>query len=231
MSFSYLSLAAVLVFLGAAVGRAPAQEPGKDEGVRAKRFVEYYDATVRPREIEAAQLFWTANVTGKEEDFQRKEAAEAKVDDLLSDQERFAELKAIRNGRVADPELAREITVLYLEYLGKQVDRGLLQKIRAKSNAIERAFNVFRPTVAGRQVTDNDIRHILRESHDSAERRAAWEAGKKVGPVVAADLRSSSRCATRPPASWASETTSSCNCIAASRTRDNCSSCSINSMS
>ena len=78
--------------------------------------------------------------------------------------------------------------MLYLEYLAKQVDRDLLKKMLAKSNAVERAFNVFRPKVDGKELTDNDVRRILRESTDSAERRATWEAGKKVGPVVVGDL-------------------------------------------
>ena len=85
--------------------------------------------------------------------------------------------------------MARQIAVLYLEYLEKQVARELLKKMVAKSNAVERAFNVFRPKVDGKEITDNDIRHILRESRDSAERRAVWEASKKVGPVVVADLK------------------------------------------
>ena len=102
--------------------------------------------------------------------------------------QRFAELKAIKEQGVADPLLARQITVLYLEYLAKQVDHELLKKMPAKSNAVERAFNVFRPKVDGKELTDNDIRRILRESRDSAERRAAWEASKKVGPVVVGDL-------------------------------------------
>jgi peptidyl-dipeptidase A len=91
-------------------------------------------------------------------------------------------------GEVPDPLLARQIAVLYLQYLDKQVDRELLKKMLVKSNAVERAFNVFRPKVDGRELTDNEIRRLLRESRDSAERRAAWEAGKKVGPVVVGDL-------------------------------------------
>ncbi len=186
----FAMVAMFLLPLAAAVIPAAAVEPEKSgDDARAKRFVEYYEATVRPLEIDAARLFWTANVTGKEDDFQKKQEAEEKVELCLADPQRFAELKAIREGRVADPLLARQIAVLYREYLGKQVEPELLKKMLAKSNAVERAFNVFRPMVDGKALTDNDVRRILRESHDSAERRAAWEAGKKVGPVVVGDLK------------------------------------------
>jgi peptidyl-dipeptidase A len=179
--FSAALMVAVII-----VGPAATLAYGED--ARAKRFVEQYEATVRPLEIGAARAFWTANVTGKEEDFQKKQEAEEKLELCLSDPAQFAELKAIKQGGVSDPILAREIAVLYLEYLAKQVDPDLLKKMLAKSNTVERAFNVFRPTVDGKPLTDNDIRRILRESRDSAERRAAWEAAKKVGPVVVGDL-------------------------------------------
>ena len=188
MCISRLTRVAVLVLTAVVVEPTAAQQPNEDYDARAKRFVEYYESTVRPLEIEAARLCWTANITGKEEDYEKKQEAEEKVDVCLSDPGRFAELKAIREGRVSDPLLARQIAVLYFQYLEKQVDRGLLKEILVKSNRVERAFNVFRPEVGGKKLTDNEIRRILRESRDSAERRTAWEASKKVGAAVIDDL-------------------------------------------
>jgi peptidyl-dipeptidase A len=155
----------------------------------AKRFIEYYEATVRPLEIAASQASWTANVSGKEADFEKKQAAEDALDLCLADAKRFAELKAIKGAGVRDPALARQIAVIYLEYLGRQVPPELLKKISAKSNAVERAFNVYRYDVAGKKLTDNDISRILVESHDPAERQAAWEARKTIGRAVLPDLK------------------------------------------
>ena len=56
--------------------------------------------------------------------------------------------------------LRRHIDVLYLTYLEKQLDAELLQKITAKSNAVEKAFNVYRPKVNGKELTDSGIRSI-----------------------------------------------------------------------
>ena len=64
----------------------------------------------------------------------------------------------------------------------------MLKKISAKSNAVEREFNVYRYDVGGKKLTDNDISRILVESHDSKERQAAWEARKTIGRAVLADL-------------------------------------------
>ena len=65
----------------------------------------------------------------------------------------------------------------------------MLKKISAKSNAVERTFNVYRYDVGGKKLTDNDISRILVESRDSAERRAAWEARMTIGRAVIADLK------------------------------------------
>lgn len=171
----------------ALVGRAAAAE-GPNEA-RARQFIERYESAVRPLELEANRSFWTASITGKAEDFKKKEAAEARIDVALSDPARFAELKAIKAAGVADRLLARQIDLLYLRYLEKQVPAELLARMVAKSNAVERQFNVFRPKVKDKELTENDVRRVLRESRDSVERRAVWEASKKVGPAVLADFK------------------------------------------
>src|SRR5205085_7857553 len=42
--------------------------------------------------------------------------------------------------------------------------------------------NNFRAIVDGRALSDNELRDVLQRSNDVAERRAAWEAAKQVGP-------------------------------------------------
>jgi peptidyl-dipeptidase A len=140
-------------------------------------------------EIEVSQLWWNANVTGKDEAYQAKEEAENRLDQMLSDPQVFAELKAIHEGRVADPVLAREIHVLYLGYLAKQLDPELLKQMTAKSNAVEKTFSRFRAQVGQKELTDNEVRDVLHKSTDSAERRAAWEASKVVGRLIEPDLK------------------------------------------
>ncbi|MBL9122103.1 MAG: M2 family metallopeptidase [Planctomycetaceae bacterium] len=156
---------------------------------RAARFIAEHESQIRPLEIEVGTRWWIANTSGKDEDFARKQEIETQLDLALADKTRFAELKAIHEGGVKDPLVARQIKILYLQYLSKQVDPELLAKMVAKANAVEQAFNIYRPTVEGQELSDNDVRQVLRRSTDSARRRAVWEASKGVGAVVAADLR------------------------------------------
>jgi peptidyl-dipeptidase A len=157
---------------------------------RARKFMESYTARIRPLEVKAAWAWWKANTTGKDEDFKAKEEAQNRIDEALADKAAFKEVKAIKDGgQIDDKIVARAIDVIYLAYLEKQVDPALLKKLTAKSNAVEKAFNVFRARVDGKEMTDSQVRHVLKESKDSDRRRAVWEASKKVGKVVEADLK------------------------------------------
>lgn len=162
---------------------------GQDADARARRFVDAHVKAVRPLEKAAALAWWNANISGKDEDFAAKVEAQNRLDAALADRERFAEVKALKEAKITDPILAREVAVLYLAYLEKQVDPALLRKITAKANAVEQAFNAYRAQVSGRAMTDSEVRQVLKESKDSARRKAVWEASKEVGRVVEADLK------------------------------------------
>jgi peptidyl-dipeptidase A len=127
-------------------------------------------------------------VTAKDQHTRPKAAAETKLELALADPEAFAELKAIKESGVQDRLLARQIDVLYLQYLPRQVDPQLLKRMLEKSNAIEQAFNTYRPKVDGQELSDSQVRKVLRESTDSAQRRKTWEASKGVAPRVAPGL-------------------------------------------
>src|SRR4051812_20280353 len=174
---------------GLAMAASTRAEQSSDAARRAEQIVQAHEETVRPLERAAALAWWNANITGKDEDFAAKEEAQNRLDAALSDKARFAALKALKEAKPADPLLAREVDVLYLTYLEKQVDPALLRKITAKANAIEKAFNVYRARVDGKEMADSEVRKVLKGSKDSARRRAVWEASKGVGPVVEADLK------------------------------------------
>src|SRR5712691_11296099 len=86
--------------------------------VRAQRFIDAHVAKLRPLEIRAGQAWWDANVSGKDEDFKRKEESQNRIDEALADAAAFKELNAIKAaGGIDDPIVARQIEVLYLAYL------------------------------------------------------------------------------------------------------------------
>src|SRR5207249_5812078 len=100
----------------------------------ARQFITEHESKIQPLEIEIGKAWWNANVTGKDEDFATKEAAENQLNDALADPKQFELLKKIHDGKIADKTLAREIAVLYLQYLDKQVDPALMKRMTAKAN-------------------------------------------------------------------------------------------------
>ncbi len=183
---------AILLCLVLLPQRAAADGPASI--AEARQFIAEYEAGVRPLRIAAARADWQAAASGRDEDYKAAEAAQNAFDAALADPARFARLKRIRQGLAegdAGPDrlLARQIELLYLEYAGKQLDPDLLKRISAKSTAITQAFNVYRAKVGGRELPASEVRKILTDSRDSAERRAVWEASKGVGAVVEKDLK------------------------------------------
>ncbi len=177
-----------LAFLIALVVAQPPSCPAQVADDGAREFIAEHERTVRPLEKAASLAWWVANVSGKNDDFAAKEAAQNRLDAALADHARFATLKSLR-GAVKAPTLARQVDVLYLQYLEKQVDPALLKQIAAKSNAIEQTFNAYRAKVNGAEMPDSEVRAVLKASNDSARRQAVWEASKGVGAAVEADLR------------------------------------------
>src|SRR5438552_12373939 len=102
---------------------AAADEPA-DPTAAAKDFVAAHEAKMRPLELTANKAWWDANISGKDEDFKKKEDAQNAIDAALSEPKPFATLKGIKAardaGKITDAILAREVDLLYLMYLEKQ---------------------------------------------------------------------------------------------------------------
>ena len=186
MFHSFLLLSVSLTFaMCFSVTPSVAQSPAEV----AREFILDYETNVKPLETAIGKAWWNANTTGKDEDFAEKEALENRYNELLSSAETFRQLKKIEESDLNDPQLARQIHLLYLDYLDKQVDVKLLNRMSSKSTEIEKKFNVFRAQVGDKTYTDSEVRDVLKNSLDMAERRQVWEAAKSVGTDVAADLR------------------------------------------
>ncbi len=171
--------------LAQGVGRADAEKT-----MKAKDWIESFTKKIRPLDLTANLAWWDANITGRDEDFAKKEEAQNKIDALLSNPKDFAEVKAIRDaGGIDDPATKRAIDIVYLSYLEKQVDPELLKKMTALSNSVEKKFSTYRAKVDGKEMADAEVKRVLKTSTLSDRRREVWEASKAVGKVVEAELK------------------------------------------
>ena len=152
-------------------------------------FIAAHVDKIKPLQRERNLASWEAAVSGKSEDYDRASEFTLKIRQIYSDPGEFAFLKDMKeSGQVKDAILARQLDLLYNDYLENQIKPELLKKIVDLSTEIEREFSTFRGTIEGEKVTDNEIKEILKTQTDSSKRKLAWLASKQVGAAVADDV-------------------------------------------
>ena len=113
---------------------------------RARAFIDAFTTKVRPLDIAANRAWWDANITGKDEDFKRKEEAQNRIDEALADRATFAELRKLKEAnkqkQIDDPLLARQIEPQFSQAFQ---DRGIhgqhfLQRRFLRSRFSRRGF-------------------------------------------------------------------------------------------
>lgn len=177
-----------LMVIGATAGMVAGCGPHTADK-QAQEFIDAHVGVVEPLEKAMNLAYWQASVTGEQTFYDQYAQYQLALRRVLSDTAAFAKLKSLRKpGAVKDALLARQLTLLYNQFLANQIPSDLLEQIVALGTKVEQTFNTFRPTMEGKVVTANDIAEVLRTATDSQLRRRAWEAGKEVGAKVAPDL-------------------------------------------
>jgi peptidyl-dipeptidase A len=156
---------------------------------RMKQFITDYETKVIPLFKQANLASWNANITGTDEDYAKSEKASFELTKIYTDSTAFAELKELKeSGMVKDSLLARQLDLLYNAYLGGQVDPALLAEQIKMETEISKKYSNFRANLNGKELSDNQIEEILRNSTSSKDLQVAWEGHKMIGSVVADDL-------------------------------------------
>jgi peptidyl-dipeptidase A len=156
---------------------------------RMKTFISAYEAKAIPLYKASALASWNANISGKAEDYSISEKASFEYAKLFTDSVAFAELKEIKESNtLTDPLLVRQLDLLYNAYLGGQVDTSLIAQQISMETEISQKYANFRVTLNDKQISDNEVEAVLKNSTNNNELKAAWEGSKMIGPVVAEDI-------------------------------------------
>lgn len=154
-----------------------------------KELLTKIENEVKPLRTESNIAMWNGSISGNEEDFAKSAQAQEKVTAYLSDKEIFSQLKSFKeSGKIKDPVLARQLDVVYNQFLANQADIALLNRIISKSTNLERMYGEYRASLRGKSITDNDVENILRSSTDNTELQQVWESHKGIGRVVEKEL-------------------------------------------
>ena len=169
-------------------GMADGADAGSDLMATARGLISNYESVVRLQMERGNVAEWDANVTGTDADFARKTEEDKKLIGLLSDPDTFAKICEVAAVKINDPLIARQIQLMLNQYTSYQGDHATLDRITELSSGIAQKFNVFRPIVDGKEISDNEVREVLNSSGSSEEREKAWKASKRVGETIKSDL-------------------------------------------
>ncbi|HEX5725545.1 MAG TPA: M2 family metallopeptidase, partial [Longimicrobiaceae bacterium] len=155
-----------------------------------REFVEGHVARQAPLDRECNLALWDAATGGGEEAQERSARARAAQKRLHADPEGFRRIRAWRaGGEVRDPLLRRQLVLLDRDFTANQLAPEVIEDLVRRASELEHLFHTFRSELHGERVSNNQILDVLATERDSAERRAAWEASKQIGPEVAERLR------------------------------------------
>ncbi len=153
------------------------------------QFIDDHVQTVAPLAQQANLAYWEAATTGASEAYEKAGTLDLHLKQVYSDPDDFAQLKDLHaSGQVTDPLLSRQLDLLLNAYLPNQIEPDLLKQMVDLSTSLEERFSTFRGTLNGGQVTDNQIKQILKSQTDLDQRKQAWLASKQVGAAVADDI-------------------------------------------
>ncbi|MFC2130011.1 M3 family metallopeptidase [Bacteroidota bacterium] len=189
--FSLIILSITLISCGKKTGeedKVNMEEVQKMEQ-EFKEFAENLEAEVARSYTDMGLTYWVAANSGKAEDFDKATEAEIKLDKIFSNKVTFEKLKAYReSGLILDDILKRNLELMYLSYLGKQIDPNKLAEMTKLQTEIAKKFQNYRANVDGKDLTDNDVEKTLKTSKDSKVLEKVWKAHKSIGPIVADDI-------------------------------------------
>ena len=163
------------------------QEKMKTELVN---FIKKHDSVLIPLYKQTTLASWEAAISGKPEDFKKSEDLNLKMTALYSNKESLKKLTEIKvSGMITDSLLNRQLDILYRSFLMAKADTGKLNAMVRMGTVIEQKYGNFRTEVKGKKMSDNDVEEVLSNSKDVKYQQEVWEAQKKIGIVVADDVK------------------------------------------
>ncbi len=155
---------------------------------QAQAFIDRHIQQVEPISAQINQTYWDATTTGKPEAFKKFEQLQVELRKVYQNPEDFQRIRNFRTAGLKNPALGRQIDKLYFAYLSNQIPPDLMLQIVEIDTRVQEAYNNFRGTIDGRQVTMSEIYDLMTTEGNTPRRQQAWTASKQVGNAIIGDF-------------------------------------------
>lgn len=128
---------------------------------------------------------WILETTGSEDAAILKAELEIEYRLLFNDKSVFDKLVEWNlDPHLSDPLLKRQLNVLIRMFKPNLIEKKLLEAITKEEAHLSFLYSNFRPKIQGKEVSDNEIREILKTENNPDLRKEAWEASKEIGKAL-----------------------------------------------
>jgi len=159
------------------------RENRRDQG-EAQAFIDSLSSILEPLQTRTMRLFWEATYTGADSLFKEYAEYEKRLMQVYNNPVAFQQIKDLSSKKIRNSLLAREVEVVYNEFLINQSDSVTQTQI---SELFGELYMIFQNQVYKENdeiIPVSELRRIIHESNDSVEREKAWRMLKQIGPEI-----------------------------------------------
>lgn len=127
---------------------------------------------------------WMAATTGEKGWSEKHEKALSEYFANFSNRDVFEMVSDLREEKHLNSIQRRQLDDLYNKMIKNQIDQSVTAKTLELEKDFSLIFNTYRPVLEGKQVTNNDLLDVLKNSQNNEQRKKAWLASKQVGKIV-----------------------------------------------
>lgn len=156
-----------------------------------KHFIDSFIAKVQAKSLNLNRATWILETTGSQDAADLKASLDCEFRMLFNDEANYKKLLELSDDLAVDcPLLKREVNVLTRAFKQNLIDESYLEEITKKEAKLLLAYANFRPKIDDVEVSENDIRTILKNENDPDIRIKAWNASKEIGMVLSPQILS-----------------------------------------
>ncbi|MEB1809165.1 MAG: M3 family metallopeptidase [Bacillaceae bacterium] len=157
-------------------------------GMDIEEFLNHQNETIKDLYQSVLTNHWMAATTGEKKWSEQHEKALNTYYSHFASKDLMDQLSNFQSTQDLDYKQQRQLDDIYRKTIKNQLSSETLAKTVALEKEISQTFTSFRPNVKGKELTNNDINDILKNSCDLVQRKEAWLASKQISKKIEAQV-------------------------------------------